>query len=207
MGLLTCLFSHILNSCLLLDTQALIFTNWPLLLLQEACLVLPIQTPFFLSVTTTTACCLHLFSSLLIAYAFPCPVCTSHVYNQSVRSGTLITDQSLSNEPSLLLALLGSHYHTSISNLSEPKDPFCHQRTLQPLPEICCNFSFCVTSLIAQTVKNLPAMQETWVQSLGQEDPLEKEKATHSSIRAQRIPWTEEPGRLQFLGSHKVRHN
>ena len=46
-------------------------------------------------------------------------------------------------------------------------------------------------------VKNLPAIQETWVQSLGQEDPLEKEMATHSSILAWEIPWTEEPGRLQ----------
>ena len=51
-------------------------------------------------------------------------------------------------------------------------------------------------------VKNLPAMQETWVQSLGQEDPLEKGMATHSSILAQRIPWTEKPGGLQFWG-HK----
>ena len=52
-------------------------------------------------------------------------------------------------------------------------------------------------SLVAQTVNNLPAMQETWVQSLGWEDPLEKEMATHSSILAWRIPWTEEPGGLQ----------
>ena len=52
-------------------------------------------------------------------------------------------------------------------------------------------------SLVAQMVKNLPAMQETWVQSLGQEDPLEKEMATHSSILVWKIPWTEEPGRLQ----------
>ena len=51
-------------------------------------------------------------------------------------------------------------------------------------------------SLVAQTVKNLPAIQETWVQSLGQEDPLEKEMATHSSILAWRIPWTEEPGEI-----------
>ena len=51
---------------------------------------------------------------------------------------------------------------------------------------------------MAQTVKNLPAVWETWVQSLGREDPLEKEMATHSSILAWRIPWTEEPGRLQF---------
>ena len=52
-------------------------------------------------------------------------------------------------------------------------------------------------SLVAQIVKNLPAMPETWVQSLGQEDPLEKGMATYSSILAWRIPWTEEPGRLQ----------
>jgi len=50
---------------------------------------------------------------------------------------------------------------------------------------------------VGKEVKNLPAMQETWVQSLGQEDPLEKEMATHSSILVWRIPWTEEPGRSQ----------
>ena len=50
-------------------------------------------------------------------------------------------------------------------------------------------------------------MQETWVQSLGQKDPLEKEMATHSSILAWRIPWTEEPGGLQSMGSHRVRHD
>ena len=55
--------------------------------------------------------------------------------------------------------------------------------------------------LVAQTVKNLPAMQETRVQSLGQEDPLEKRMATHSSVLAWEIPWTEEPGGLQFVGS------
>ena len=60
---------------------------------------------------------------------------------------------------------------------------------------------------IAQMVKNLPAVQETQVRSLGQEDPLEKETATHSSILAWRIPWTEEPGELQFMGSQRVRHN
>ena len=55
-------------------------------------------------------------------------------------------------------------------------------------------------SLVAQLVKNSPAMQETWVRSLGWEDPLEKGMATHSSILAWRIPWTEEPGRLQSMG-------
>ena len=54
---------------------------------------------------------------------------------------------------------------------------------------------------MAQLVKNLPAMRETWVRSLGQEDPLEKGKATHSIILAWKIPWTEEPGRLQSMGS------
>ena len=53
---------------------------------------------------------------------------------------------------------------------------------------------------MAQRLKSLPATWETWVRSLGQEDPLEKEMATHSSILAWRIPWTEEPGRLQFTG-------
>ena len=56
-------------------------------------------------------------------------------------------------------------------------------------------------------VKNLPAMRETWAQSLGQEDPLEKGMATHSIILAWRIPWTEEPGGLQSTGSQSIRHN
>ena len=55
-------------------------------------------------------------------------------------------------------------------------------------------------SLVAQMVKNLPAAQETWIQSLGWKDPLEKGMATHSSILAWRIPWTEDPGRLQSMG-------
>ena len=63
------------------------------------------------------------------------------------------------------------------------------------------------TSLVAQTVKRLPTMQETWVRSLGGEDPLEKEIASHSSIHAWEIPWTEEPGRLQPVGSQRVGHN
>ena len=62
-------------------------------------------------------------------------------------------------------------------------------------------------SLVAQTVKNLPAMQETWVKALDWEDPLEKGTATHCSILAWRIPWTEKPGRLQSMRSHRVRHD
>ena len=62
-------------------------------------------------------------------------------------------------------------------------------------------------SLVAQLVKNLPAMQKTWVQSLSWEDPLEKEMATYSSILAWEIPWTEEPGGLQSMGLQIVRHD
>ena len=59
-------------------------------------------------------------------------------------------------------------------------------------------------SLVAKLVRNLPAMQETKVRSLGREDPLEKEMATHSSILAWRIPWAEEPGRLQSMGLQEL---
>ena len=62
-------------------------------------------------------------------------------------------------------------------------------------------------SLGAQMVKNLLTMQEAWVQSLGWEDPLEKRMATYSSILAWRLPWTEEPGRLQSMGSQRVGHD
>ena len=60
---------------------------------------------------------------------------------------------------------------------------------------------------MAQTVKHLPTMLETWIQSLGQGDPLEKEMATHSSTLAWKIPWTEEPGGLQSMGSQRVGHD
>ena len=62
-------------------------------------------------------------------------------------------------------------------------------------------------SLVVQSIKNLPTMQETQVQSLGWEDPLEKGMATHSSILAWRIPWTEEPGELQSMGLQRVGHD
>ena len=62
-------------------------------------------------------------------------------------------------------------------------------------------------SLVAQTVKRLPAMRETQVRSLGREDPLEKEMAIYSSTLAWKIPWTEEPDRLQSMGSQRVGHN
>ena len=68
------------------------------------------------------------------------------------------------------------------------------------------SYSFLRSSLVAQLVKSLPAMQDTRVQSLGREDSLKKEMATHSSILAWRIPWTEEPGGLQSMASQRVGH-
>ena len=65
----------------------------------------------------------------------------------------------------------------------------------------------CWASLVAQRLKRLPAMQETGVPSLIWDDPLEKKMATHSSILAWRIPWREEPGRLQSMGSQRLRHD
>ena len=69
-----------------------------------------------------------------------------------------------------------------------------------------CGF-YARASLVAQRLKRLPVMRETRVRSLGQEDPLEKEMETHSIILAWRIPWTEEPGGLQSIGSQRVRHD
>ena len=84
-------------------------------------------------------------------------------------------------------------YHTKWSK--SDKDRYC-------ISLICRS-----TSLVVQMGRNLPAMQETWVWSLNREDPLEKEMATHSSVLAWSIPWTEKPGWIQFTGSQRVRSN
>ena len=76
---------------------------------------------------------------------------------------------------------------------------------MKPSTKYICNYAG--ASLVAQMVKNLPAVQETQVQSLGREDPLEKGRATHSSVLAWRIPRTEEPGGLQAMGLQRVRHD
>ena len=68
-------------------------------------------------------------------------------------------------------------------------------------------FQYSWAYLVTQMLKNPPAMQETWVRSLGGEDPLEKGMAAHSSILPGESPWTEEPGGLQSVGSHRVRHD
>jgi len=74
----------------------------------------------------------------------------------------------------------------------------CLHISVHPVP--------CGASLVAQMVKSLPAMQEIWVQSLGQEDPLEKVVATHSCTLAWKSPWTDEPGGLQSMGLQRVGH-
>ena len=74
------------------------------------------------------------------------------------------------------------------------------------LPLVCLCPDFPLGFPVAQTVKNLPAVQETGIPSLGQEDPMEEGMATHSSILAWRVPQTEEPGGLQPMGSHRVGH-
>ena len=89
-----------------------------------------------------------------------------------------------------------------------------YQRSTLPSPQLCFRSGQGIetpkeskTSLVAQMVKNLPAKQETWVRSLGWKDPLEKEIATHSIILDSKIPWTENLGRLQSMGSQRVRHD
>ena len=78
--------------------------------------------------------------------------------------------------------------------------------TISPILDISKNLEWAFGFLVAQKVNYLPVIQETWVQSQDQEDPLEKEIATHSSTLAWKIPWMEEPGRLQSMGSQRVRH-
>ena len=75
--------------------------------------------------------------------------------------------------------------------------------------ELNCVLSYPLASLVAQMVKQETCftMRETWVRSLGREDPLEKEMTTHSSTLAWKIPWTKEPGRLQSMGSQRVGHD
>ena len=75
------------------------------------------------------------------------------------------------------------------------------------LPDALDHYITIVSNMVAQRLKRLPPVQETWVQSLGQEDPLEEGMATHSSILAWRIPWTEDPGGLQSIGLQRVGHN
>ena len=100
--------------------------------------------------------------------------------------------------------------HTKGRGLVPPKKVLSgHKKPFKMTVEMLAIFLALIdlSSLVAQSVKSLPAMQETWVQSLCREDPLEKKIATHSSVLTWRIPWAEEPGRLQSMGSQRVGHN
>ena len=123
----------------------------------------------------------------------------------------------------LLLLLLLSHFsRVQLCAMCSGTQSFWHQRPVlwkiifshpgwgswfQDNSSALCTLRKWWASLVAQTVKRLPAVRETRVRSLGWEDPLEKKMATHSSTLAWKIPWTEEPGRLQSTGSTRVGHN
>ena len=106
--------------------------------------------------------------------------------------------------------LIDTRGQASNSDVLKSREALCQQGELRMLVYFSPGIYFThgsVASLVAQRSKRLPVMQETWVWSLGQEDPLEKEMATHSSFLAWRIPWREEPGRLQSTGLKRVGHN
>ena len=94
-----------------------------------------------------------------------------------------------------------------ISDIHRPWTHYTKWKKPATKGHVLCDFIYMKASLVAQRLKRLPAMWETRVRSLGWEDPLEKDMATHSSILAWRIPWTEEPGRLQSTGSQRVGHD
>ena len=96
------------------------------------------------------------------------------------------------------------HTHTHTHTHTPHAEYTC---TMTSLISNICTFFLYPASLVAQTVKHLPAMWDTWVRSLGRVDPLEEEMATHSSTLAWKIPWTEEPGGLQSMRSQRVRHD
>ena len=131
-------------------------------------------------------------------YGFSC----GHVW---MRSGLW---RRLSAEELMLLNCgVGEDSWGSLGLQGDPTSPFLGFKTTSKLyiDSIC--YRVIQASLVAQTVERLPAMRETRVWFLGQEDPLEKEMASHSSTLAWKIPWREEPDRLQSMGSQRVEHD
>ena len=106
-----------------------------------------------------------------------------------------------------LLCLFKSHFFFRPRQLKFSLKTSSSVLVLTHLAPSPCYPEFPVSTSLAQTVKNLCAMQETWVRSLGWEDPLEKGIATRSSVLAWEIPWTEEPGGLQSIGALRIEHN
>ena len=114
--------------------------------------------------------------------------------DSQVRKGLLILNFYL---PSVVVLTLTHYYPQPQSSISLLEESRGGTESL----------SYPIWSLVAQMEKNPPAMQETWVQPLGQEDPLEKGMATHSCILIWRIPWTEGPGRIQSMESQRIRYD
>ena len=122
------------------------------------------------------------------------PLSCSHI---SPSSASVLTWPSLSLRVSVSFLLIQEHLSLDLG----------HTQIISSRLRVISSETFYLFDRMAQTVKNPPAMRETLVRSLGQEDSLEKGRATHSNILAWKITWTEEPGRLQFMGSHIVRHD
>ena len=178
--------------------------------------------------------CSSLFCFLLLSLSLQQMLCTQSgiqylfpvcfYKSQERTSGQSLTDHQWANTPSSEFQLLALQVPTS--NFLASKIPtslvggekFPQTQRFQLLLAVISSDNsvlLCLLSLlvpvwgflVGQMVKNPPARQETWVAFLGQVDPLEKEMATHSSILAWRIPWTEEPGGLQSMGSQRVGHD
>ena len=98
-------------------------------------------------------------------------------------------------------------WHIECSTFTASSFRIWNSSTGIPSPPLALFVVMLSESLVAQRLKCLPPMRETWVWFLGWEDPLEKEMVTHSGILAWKIPWTEKPGRLQSMGSQRVRHD
>ena len=122
------------------------------------------------------------------------------------RGGGILT-RTLASGPPTWLCLAATHVPGVEGREEEKHAGHSSLQDLRPEPKKLLPIYFIWVSLVVQTVKNPPAIWEKQVQSLGWEDPLEEAMATHSSILAWRIPWTEEPGGLQSMGSQRVRHN
>ena len=108
---------------------------------------------------------------------------------------------------SCMLSATNSHLPRALPRTEQQRSLPSTSMEIEPHAAIAVDLQHVRASLVAQRLKRLPARQETRVQSLGREDPPEKEMATHSRILAWRIPWMEEPGRLQFTGSQRVGHD
>ena len=108
---------------------------------------------------------------------------------------------------SCMLSATNSHLPRALPRTEQHRSLPSTSMEIEPHAAIAVDLQHVRASLVAQRLKRLPARRETRVQSLGREDPLEKEMATHSRILAWRIPWMEEPGRLQFTGSQRVGHD